>query len=67
MFAAYPGLDGLNLMTDVAHLSAVREARDRHVDTERPSARTAVQVAALVRPELLLEVEALALVAEERS
>ncbi|WP_233508259.1 RidA family protein [Spongiactinospora gelatinilytica] len=52
-------------MTDVGHLPAVRTARDEHVDTERPPAGTAVQVAALFRPELLLEVEALALVAED--
>jgi enamine deaminase RidA (YjgF/YER057c/UK114 family) len=49
-------------VTDVAHLPAVREARDRYIDTARPPASTAVQVAALFRPELLLEVEALALV-----
>ena len=49
-------------VTDVAILPAVREARDAHIDTARPPASTAVQVAALFRPELLLEVEALAIV-----
>lgn len=49
-------------LTDVAHLPAVRAARDEFVDTGRPPASTAVQVAALFRPELLLEVEAFALV-----
>ncbi|MFE9925535.1 RidA family protein [Streptomyces sp. NPDC005774] len=48
-------------VTDVAFLPAVREARDQYIDIERPPASTAVQVAALFRPELLLEVEALAL------
>ncbi|MGW8377624.1 RidA family protein [Streptomyces sp. ODS28] len=48
-------------VTDVAHLPAIREARDAHVDTAHPPASTAVQVAALVRPELLIEVEAFAL------
>ncbi|MFI7499221.1 RidA family protein [Streptomyces sp. NPDC049687] len=48
-------------VTDVAHLPAIREARDQHIDTHHPPASTAVQVAALFRPELLLEVEALAL------
>jgi enamine deaminase RidA (YjgF/YER057c/UK114 family) len=48
------------LVTDVAILPAVREARDAHIDTARPPASTAVQVAALFRPDLLLEVEALA-------
>ncbi|WP_212914056.1 RidA family protein [Streptomyces sp. TS71-3] len=47
-------------VTDVGHLPAVRVARDEHIDTRRPPASTAVQVAALFRPELVLEVEALA-------
>jgi enamine deaminase RidA (YjgF/YER057c/UK114 family) len=47
---------------DVADLPAVREARDVVIDTARPPASTAVQVAALVGPGYLLEVEALALV-----
>ena len=53
-------------VTDVAYLPAIRIARDQYVDTEHPPASTAVQVAALVRPELLLEVEALALLPDER-
>jgi enamine deaminase RidA (YjgF/YER057c/UK114 family) len=48
-------------VTDIAHLPAVRIARDEVIDIERPPASTAVQVAALFRPELALEVEALAL------
>jgi enamine deaminase RidA (YjgF/YER057c/UK114 family) len=52
-------------LTDIAHLPAVRKARDAHVDTRRPPASTAVQVVALFRPELLLEVEAYALLPEE--
>jgi enamine deaminase RidA (YjgF/YER057c/UK114 family) len=49
---------------DVAHLPALRAARDAVVDTARPPASTAVQVAALVAPGYLLEVEAWALVAD---
>jgi enamine deaminase RidA (YjgF/YER057c/UK114 family) len=49
-------------LTDVAYLPAVREVRDQFIDTGRPPASTAVQVAALFRPEFLLEVEALAVV-----
>ena len=49
-------------VTDVAALPAVREARDAHVDVSRPPASSAVQVAALVHPDLMVEVEALALV-----
>lgn len=51
-------------VTDTAHLPAVRRARDAVIDIERPPASTAVQVAALFRPELLLEIEALAIVRE---
>ncbi|WP_283136256.1 RidA family protein [Rhizohabitans arisaemae] len=51
-------------VTDVGHLSAVRAVRDAYIDTERAPASTAVQVAALFRPELLLEVDALALIPE---
>ncbi|WP_228973662.1 RidA family protein [Streptomyces sp. DH12] len=53
-------------VTDVAHLPAVREARDAVVDTAAPPASTAVQVAALFRPGLLLEVEAFAVLPEGR-
>ncbi|MBH5337719.1 RidA family protein [Streptomyces pactum] len=53
-------------VTDMAFLPAVRRARDEVIDTARPPAGSAVQVAALVRPELLLEVEALAITAEDR-
>ncbi|WP_066943013.1 RidA family protein [Streptomyces lushanensis] len=51
-------------VTDVAHLPAVREARDAVIDTTRPPASSAVQVAALFRPELLVEIEAFAIVRE---
>ncbi|MEU1079391.1 RidA family protein [Streptomyces sp. NPDC005908] len=49
-------------VTDMAHLPAVRAARAAHVPEDRLPAASAVQVAALVRPEFLLEVEALAVV-----
>jgi enamine deaminase RidA (YjgF/YER057c/UK114 family) len=47
---------------DVAHLPAVREARDAVIDTTRPPASTAVQVAALFAPGYLIEIEAWALI-----
>ena len=47
---------------DVAYLPALRAARDAVIDTARPPASTAVQVAALAFPGYLLEVEAWALV-----
>ena len=50
-------------LTDLAILPVVREVRDRHIDTTRPPASTAVQVVSLVFPDLLLEVDALAVTA----
>ncbi|MFI0423721.1 RidA family protein [Spongiactinospora sp. 9N601] len=52
-------------MPDLDLHAGQRDERGAYVDTERPPAGTAVQVAALFRPELLLEVEAPALVAED--
>ncbi|MEU9224243.1 RidA family protein [Streptomyces massasporeus] len=50
-------------VTDMAHMPAVREARAEHIPDDRLPAASAVQVAALVRPECLIEVEAFAVVA----
>jgi enamine deaminase RidA (YjgF/YER057c/UK114 family) len=49
---------------DVAHMPALRAARDAVVDTARPPASSAVLVAGLVAPGYLFEVEAWALVAD---
>jgi enamine deaminase RidA (YjgF/YER057c/UK114 family) len=49
-------------LTDVAFLPAVRAVRDEFLGTDQLPASTAVQVVALAAPDLLLEVEALALV-----
>lgn len=49
-------------VTDMAHMPAVRAARVAHIPDDRVPAASAVQVSALVRPEFLLEVEALAVV-----
>lgn len=51
-------------VTDLAALPALRTARDRYVDPERPPASTAVQVAGLFKPGLVVEVQALAVVAD---
>ncbi|MFF4603737.1 RidA family protein [Streptomyces sp. NPDC001339] len=51
-------------VTDMAYLPAVREARDAYLDPERLPASSAVQVAALVRPEFLMEIEAYAVLPE---
>jgi enamine deaminase RidA (YjgF/YER057c/UK114 family) len=49
-------------VTDMAWLPAIRRVRDTFVDAAQPPASTAVQVAALIRPELLMEIEALAVI-----
>ncbi|MEU5924504.1 RidA family protein [Streptomyces antimycoticus] len=51
-------------VTDMAHMPAIREARALHLPDDRLLAASAVQVVSLVRPEFLMEVEALAVVAE---
>ncbi|MFD7603046.1 RidA family protein [Streptomyces mirabilis] len=51
-------------VTDMAHMPAVRAARDAHIPPDRLPAASAVQVAALVRPEFLMEIEAYAVVGE---
>ncbi|MFI9827705.1 RidA family protein [Streptomyces sp. NPDC051913] len=50
-------------VTDMAHLPAIRAARAAHIPDDRLPAASAVQVAALVRPEFLMEIEAFAVLA----
>ena len=49
-------------VTDMAHMPAIRAARAEHIPDDRLPAASAVQVAALVRPEFLMEVEAFAVI-----
>ncbi|GAA1948838.1 RidA family protein [Kitasatospora viridis] len=49
-------------VTDRDQLPALRVARDAVIDTERPPASTAMVVAGLFRPDVLVEVDALAVV-----
>ncbi|MGX2993687.1 RidA family protein [Streptomyces sp. JNUCC 64] len=51
-------------VTDIAHLDAVRSVRGEFLDPARLPAGSAVQVAALVAPEYLMEIEAYAVVPE---
>lgn len=51
-------------VTDMAHMPAIRAARDAYIPADRLPAASAVQVAALVRPEFLMEIEAYAVVGE---
>ena len=49
-------------VTDAAHMPTIRAVRDEFLDAEQLPASTAVQVTALVMPDLLLEIEAFALI-----
>ena len=52
-------------VVDVSELETIRRVRDEFVDTAHPPTSSLVQVAALVLPELLVEVEAVAWLAEQ--
>ena len=45
-------------IVDVAEVGTVRAVRDEFIDTARPPTSSLVRVAGLVRPDLLIEVEA---------
>jgi enamine deaminase RidA (YjgF/YER057c/UK114 family) len=50
-------------LLDATHLPVVREVRDEYVNTQQPPASTAVEVRRLFRDDLLIEVEAVAIIA----
>jgi enamine deaminase RidA (YjgF/YER057c/UK114 family) len=47
-------------LTDVANLPQVRAIRDEYINTEQPPASTSVEVSALFRPEVMFEVDVIA-------
>ncbi len=47
-------------VTGVEQIATVRSVRDEFVDTDRPPTSSLVEVAGLFRPDLLIEVEAVA-------
>jgi enamine deaminase RidA (YjgF/YER057c/UK114 family) len=49
-------------VVDISQIAAVREARDRHINVATPPASTLVEVRRLFRDDLLLEVDAVAVV-----
>ncbi|MFJ4673220.1 RidA family protein [Kitasatospora purpeofusca] len=51
-------------LTDIGHLDAVRKARNEALGELPPPASSAMQVAALFLPEVLIEIEAFAVVPE---
>jgi enamine deaminase RidA (YjgF/YER057c/UK114 family) len=48
-------------LVDATQMTTVREVRNRYLDPARPPASTAVEVRRLVRDDLLIEVEAVAI------
>ena len=50
-------------LVDATQLPVVREVRDQYVNLQQPPASTAVEVRRLVRDDLLIEVEAIAVIA----
>jgi enamine deaminase RidA (YjgF/YER057c/UK114 family) len=53
-------------VVDVSALQTIRAVRDEFVAADRPPASSLVQVAGLFRPDLLIEVEAVACPPDER-
>ena len=47
-------------VTDLANTAALREIRGKYLDAARPPANSLIVVASLARPDLLLEIEAVA-------
>jgi enamine deaminase RidA (YjgF/YER057c/UK114 family) len=51
-------------LVDTSAVDTVRAVRDEFIDTARPPTSSLVQVAGLFRPDLLIEIEAVAAVAQ---
>jgi reactive intermediate/imine deaminase len=51
-----------NFLTDISQLQAVRGVRDKYINTKNPPASTTVQVSKLVRDDLMIEIEATAII-----
>lgn len=47
-------------ITDIKYLPVLREVRARYLDQEHPPANTLISVSSLARPDLLIEIEAVA-------
>jgi reactive intermediate/imine deaminase len=48
-------------LRDVGQIAAVRAIRDEYIDTEQPPASTLVEVNSLFRPDVLVEIQAVAI------
>lgn len=51
-------------LLDISQIQDVRDVRDRYINAAQPPASSAVEVRRLFRPELLLEVEAIAVLTD---
>jgi enamine deaminase RidA (YjgF/YER057c/UK114 family) len=49
-------------VTDIKNLPSLREVRSRRLSKTQPPANTLLQVSSLARPELLIEIEAIAII-----
>jgi reactive intermediate/imine deaminase len=59
--ASFPDVVKLTFFVcDIAQLAAVRSARDEFIDTTNPPASTLIEVSRLFVPEVLIEIEAVA-------
>lgn len=54
-------------LTEIAHLPELREVRDQFINIEQPPASTTMQVAALFRPEVLFEIDVIAIAPDSHS
>jgi reactive intermediate/imine deaminase len=48
-------------LRDVSKIASVRTIRDEYVDTEHPPASTLLEVSGLFRPDVLIEIQAIAI------
>jgi enamine deaminase RidA (YjgF/YER057c/UK114 family) len=53
-----------NYVVDISQLLAFRQVRDKYINTSNPPASTTVEVRRLYREEILVEIEAVAVVPE---
>jgi 2-iminobutanoate/2-iminopropanoate deaminase len=51
-----------NFLTDISQIQTVRRVRDKFINTKNPPASTTVQVSKLVRDDLMIEIEATAII-----
>ncbi len=63
--ATFNNVIKLNMyVVDISQLQALREVRDKYINTQTPPASTLVEVRRLARDELLIEIEAVAVLPE---